>query len=205
MTHQMRGQLRSGAVGSWYDRSLVRELRRTHTPATVFMTGLWARTYPGPARALARDRRFEIENHSMDHRAWTQPCFGLPGVRSSPQKRAEVTAAAASIRRITRVRPRYFRFPGGCHSKPDLRQVAARGEQPVDWDVVSGDAFQPDPQVIIRTVLQDVRPGSIVVMHMIGGPNAPATARAVRTLIPKLRGRGYRFVTLRTLLAPRRR
>jgi len=202
MTEDMRGQLRSGTVASWYDRALVRELRRTHTPATVFMTGLWAGTYPGPARSLTRDPRFEIENHSVDHRAWTQPCFGLPGVGSAAEKRAEVAAAARSIRRIARVRPRYFRFPGGCQTKADLRLVAAGGEQPVDWDVVSGDAFQPDPQVIVQNVLREVRPGSIVVMHLIGGPNAPATARAVRALIPGLLRRGYRFVTLRTLLAP---
>ena len=49
-------------------------------------------------------------------------------------------------------------------------------------------------------VLDDVRPGSIVVMHLIGAPNAPATAAALRTVIPALRARGYRFVTLRELL-----
>ena len=104
------------------------------------------------------------------------------------------------IARVTGKRTRLFRFPGGCHSKADLRTVAAAGEQPLGWDVVSGDVGQPDPGVVARNVLRDVRPGSIVVMHVVGAPLAPA----LRLIIPELRARGYRFVTLRRLLGRRR-
>ena len=96
--------------------------------------------------------------------------------------------------------PRYFRFPGGCHGRSDLALVAALGETPVGWDVVSGDAFQPDARIVASTVLARVRPGSIVVLHHVGAPNAPATEAALRQIIPALRARGYRFVTLEQLL-----
>jgi peptidoglycan/xylan/chitin deacetylase (PgdA/CDA1 family) len=101
---------------------------------------------------------------------------------------------------VAGVRPRYFRFPGGCETAADIHLVAALHEQPVQWDVDSGDAFQPDPQVIVRQVLRAARPGSIIVAHCIGAPNTPATARAMAILIPRLRAEGYRFVTLATLL-----
>jgi peptidoglycan/xylan/chitin deacetylase (PgdA/CDA1 family) len=83
--------------------------------------------------------------------------------------------------------------------------VRSLGEQPVQWDVVSGDAFQRDPQVIVRSVLAAVRPGSIVIAHCIGAPNAPATAAAMSVIIPALRARGYRLVTLAQLLGKRQR
>jgi len=200
MTRGMLLRLRAGRVRSWYDARIVRELRATRTPATVFLTGLWTQTYPAVVRSLAADPLFELENHSIDHAAFGSPCFGLPTVPSAPAKREEVAGAAAAITATAGRRPRYFRFPGGCHSEADARLVAAEGETPVGWDVVSGDPFQPAAAAVVRAVLGGVRPGSIVVMHLVGAPNAPATFTALQTVIPALQARGYRFVTLRELL-----
>jgi peptidoglycan-N-acetylglucosamine deacetylase len=204
MTPAKLAELRvGGAASTWYDPRVVEELRRTRTPATFFLTGLWARVHPHAARQLARSRQFQIENHSFSHRAFKVPCFGLEPVASKPEKRAEVVRSRRIIARLTGQRTRLFRFPGGCHSKADLRSVAAAGEQPLGWDVVSGDVGQPDPEVVARNVLRDVRPGSIVVMHVVGAPLAPATAAALKRVIPELRARDYRFVTLRQLLGRR--
>lgn len=200
MTQGMLGLLESGKVARWYDPELIAYLRRTRTPATVFLTGLWAKTYPGIVRSLARDRLFELENHSYDHAAWKDPCYGLPVVKTAARKRFEVAGSARIIESVAGRAPRYFRFPGGCFAPADLAIVAAAGERVVGWDVVSGDAFQPDPAVVERAVLDGVRPGSIVVMHFMGAPNAPATAAALKIVVPELKARGYRFVTLRELL-----
>jgi peptidoglycan/xylan/chitin deacetylase (PgdA/CDA1 family) len=200
MTPLMLAELRSGRVRSWYDRRLFAELRRTHTPATIFLTGLWTAHYRNVVHALAADPQIELENHSLDHSAFEPRCFGLPSVSTAVAKRREVVRARSIIEHVAGVKPRYFRFPGGCETAADIHLVAALHEQPVQWDVDSGDAFQPDPQVIVRQVLGAVRPGSIIVAHCIGAPNTPATARAMAILIPRLRAEGYRFVTLDRLL-----
>ena len=205
MTRGMLAALRSGRQRTWVDAALLHELRATHTPATIFLTGLWTRTYPRVVRALARDPLFELENHSLDHAAWRAPCYGLPVVTGTSRKRLEVRSTQRVIQRVAGVRPRFFRFPGGCASAADRRLVAHLGLRPVGWDVVSDDAFDPDPATIVRGVLTYLRPGSIVVAHCIGPPNAPGTAAAMARLIPAIRARGYRFVTLDGLLARRRR
>ena len=89
----------------------------------------------------------------------------------------------------------YLRFPGGCHRSDDLSLVASLGEQPLQWDVISGDAYLRDPAAVARQTLTGVRPGSIVVMHLVGAPNAPATAAALRTILPALHRRGLRPVS----------
>lgn len=200
MTYGMLARLRSGAVATSYDEAIVDVLRATKTPATIFVTGLWAQTYAGVVRELARDPQFEIENHSVDHAAFQEDCFGLPSVESDGEKATEIAQAAATITDLTGVPPRYFRFPGGCHNADDVRLVRSLGETAVGWDVNSADAFSDDPHVVAREVLDNARAGSIVVLHLNGAPNAPATAAALRRIIPELRRRGYRFVTLRTLL-----
>ena len=53
----------------------------------------------------------------------------------------------------------------------------------------------------VSQVLDHVRPGSIVIAHCIGAPHAPATTAAIKRIIPDLRARGYRLVTLARLLA----
>lgn len=201
MTRGMLVMARQGR--RYFDPAILAELHAAHAAATIFMTGLWAQEYPAIARQLARDPLIEIENHSVDHAAWTTSCYGLPTVAGDADKRAEVTGAAREIEQVTGVRPRYFRFPGGCHTAADAQLVAAAGEQPVQWDVVSGDPFQPDPAPVARAILAGVRPGSIVVMHIMGPPNAPATAAALRIALPQLAARGYRFVKLAQLLGGR--
>ena len=183
---------------SFYDRDIVRTLRRTDTPATLFVTGLWAREYPNAARKLAHARLFELANHTYTHRAWTRNCYGLPRVRRNSAKRTEVSRTSRLLRRLTGQRPFWFRFPGLCHQARDLRIVARRGEQAVDG-IGSGDAYQRDPDVIVSKVVREARPGAIFVFHMHGGSDAPATAEALPRVIRKLRGRGYRLVTLSKL------
>ena len=200
MTQAMLAAVRGGHRSIGYDPEIVRELRASHTPATIFMTGLWPTAHPGPARNLASDQLFEIENHTYDHSAFSPPCYGLPNVPSEADKTKEVESAAQVIAGLIGSEPRYFRFPGGCHSTADLHLVASLGEQPVQWDVISGDAYLRDPAAVARQTLAGVRPGSIVVMHLVGAPNAPATAGALRTVLPALRQRGLRPVKLARLL-----
>src|SRR5262249_10322146 len=82
MTQAMAAPWKSEQVQSGYDAAIVRELQETRTPATIFVTGLWAMTYPDVVRLLAGDPLFQIENHSVDHAAFTTDCFNLPVVPS---------------------------------------------------------------------------------------------------------------------------
>ena len=54
---------------------------------------------------------------------------------------------------------------------------------------------------IVSNILVHVRPGSIVILHMHGGPNAPRTADALPDIIRRLRLRGYTFVKVSDLLS----
>lgn len=200
MTPAMLRRLRAGTVRSAYDAEIVAELRETGTPATIFTTGLWATEYADVLRGLAADPLFEIENHSYTHAAFHGPCYGLDVLTAEDAKLHEVVDTAQTLAQRTGRAPQYFRFPGGCYEPSDVALVHQAGELPVGWDVVSGDPFQHDPAVIVRKVLDNVRPGSIVVLHLNGAPNAPATATALREIIPGLRARGLLPVTLQQLL-----
>jgi peptidoglycan/xylan/chitin deacetylase (PgdA/CDA1 family) len=164
------------------------------------MTGMWAEIYPSLARRLASNPEFEIGNHSYSHPAFHTPCYRLGGVSRAAQAR-QIQLAQQAIQRSTGITPTYFRFPGGCYDRQALDLVHAAGLTPVEWSVNSIDAFNSYPQQIAAVVLSQVRPGSIVVMHLQGGANAPATGLALRLIIPALAKRGYELLTVSQLLA----
>ncbi|GGW20120.1 lipoprotein [Streptomyces capoamus] len=190
------------ASGEHFDNpGLIGALRELKVPATVFMTGRWAEQYPAEARDLGRDPRFEVANHSWSHYAFTADCYGLPTVDSGADAmRAEVQRAYASLRKagVPKAMP-YFRFPGGCYDRQALRALSGLGVTAVQWDVVSGDAFATDADAVVKQVLDGVKPGSVVVLHCTRSA-APTTERVVRTVVPQLRGRGYRFVKVSELI-----
>jgi len=93
----------------------------------------------------------------------------------------------------------YFRFPGGRYDRWMLKALAATGVTAVQWDVVSGDAFATDAGAAARQVPDGVRPGSVVVMHCTSSA-APVTEQAVRTVVPELPARGFRFVKVSQLI-----
>jgi peptidoglycan/xylan/chitin deacetylase (PgdA/CDA1 family) len=95
---------------------------------------------------------------------------------------------------------KYFRFPGLCFDADDVKRVEAQDYTVVDGDVDGGDGFVMKPGPIVATVVSHVRPGSIVILHMHGGPNAPETALALPEIIKRLRAAGYSFVKVSDLL-----
>ncbi|MFE9093559.1 polysaccharide deacetylase family protein [Streptomyces sp. NPDC007264] len=188
------------AAGEHFDNpGLIGALRSLKVPATVFMTGRWAEQYPDEARAIAADPLFEVGNHSYSHYSFTTSCYGLP-VLPRQRMRSDVERAFTALRAagVTRPMP-YFRFPGGCYDDQALRTIGALGVTAVQWDVVGGDAFATQADAVVRQVLDGVRPGSVVVLHCTRSA-APVTEDVVRALVPELRGRGYRFVKVSTLI-----
>nr|WP_308800938.1 polysaccharide deacetylase family protein [Streptomyces polyasparticus] len=193
-------QGKRAARGERFDNpELIRTLKQYKVPATVFMTGRWAEEYPAQAKAIGADPLFEVANHSYSHYAFTKDCYGLPTIAPKDMK-ADVERAFKAFEKagVADAVP-YFRFPGGCYDRTALRALAAGGVTAVQWDVVSGDAFATDADAVAADVLGGVRPGSVVVMHCTRSA-APATEKAIRTIVPELRKQGYRFVRVSELI-----
>ncbi|MEV0299533.1 polysaccharide deacetylase family protein [Streptomyces prasinus] len=195
------GQGPRAAAGERFDHPrLIAALRALRVPSTVFMTGRWAEEYPDQARSIGRDPLFEVANHSYSHYAFTDDCYGLPTL-GRDRMRADVERAYTAFREVGVAHPMpYFRFPGGCYDREALKALVPAGVTAVQWDVVGGDAFATDADAVARQVLDGVRPGSVVVLHCTLSA-APATERAVRTIVPELRRRGYRLVKVSDLIA----
>ena len=199
MTSRMLTELKSGKVASWYNKNIIAILRKEHVPATLFLTGLWIETYAAATKDLSNDPLFELANHSYSHGGFRSPCYGLAAVKETNEA-AEVQKTDALLKKYAISYQRYFRFPGLCFDAEDIKMVEAQGYAVIGGDVYGGDGFEKNPLKIISSVIGQVHPGSIVILHLHGGPNAPETANALREIIRQLRSKGYTFVKVSDLL-----
>jgi peptidoglycan/xylan/chitin deacetylase (PgdA/CDA1 family) len=199
MTHSMQKDLRSGKVTSWYNQKVIATLRSERVPATLFLTGLWIETYSAATRDLSSDPLFELGNHSYSHGGFHSPCYGLSAIRETNEA-SEVERTDILLKKYAVTFRKYFRFPGLCFDREDVKAVQAQGYMVIGGDVQGGDGFERSPTKIAVGVVRHVRPGSIVILHMHGGPNAPQTANALMEIIGKLRAQGYVFAKVSDLL-----
>jgi peptidoglycan-N-acetylglucosamine deacetylase len=199
MTPGMLRELRSKQVASWYNEKVIETLKQEHVPATLFMTGLWIEAYGAATKELSADPLFELGNHSYSHGAFHSPCYRLFPIPESKQA-AEVQKTDELLTKNASSHVKYFRFPGLCSDAQAVKTVEDQGYTVIGGDVDGGDGFEKYARPIVSNVVAHVRPGSIVVLHMHGGPNAPETAVALAEIIKALRAEGYSFVKVSDLL-----
>lgn len=163
-------------------------LREKQAKATFFLVGQKAELQAELARRVGREGH-TIGNHTDSHPPFF--CFLSPW-----RLRDEIGRAQDVIVRVTGVRPRHFRSPVGLRH-PILKSALERaGLELVLWRLRTYDTRAVTPETLRRRILEQVRPGAIVLLHDRSGPGASAMLAALPDVIDGLRARGYDLVTI---------
>ncbi|MBM2831308.1 MAG: polysaccharide deacetylase [Dehalococcoidia bacterium] len=112
----------------------------------------------------------------------------------------ETFKAAEVIRRITGIRPEYFRPPYGARNPFFWWYLKRKGYRVVLWDVDGRDWERPSAAELARRIVARVKPNSVVLLHdghnTIHGDDRSPTVEALPLIIEGLMDRGYVFVRL---------
>jgi peptidoglycan-N-acetylglucosamine deacetylase len=179
-----------------YTLEIARILDERGAKGTFFMVGKALERRPDIARAL-RENGHLLGNHSYHHDSW----------RWLDPRYPELERTQRVFRRQLGVCPTFFRAPHGQHTPFMARVVGDHGMTMVGWDVSAGDWKTDDARLVARRVLDDVDPGSIIVLH--DGLDGDLTAdrsvlvRAVPMILDGLARRDLEPVRLDTLLDER--
>jgi peptidoglycan/xylan/chitin deacetylase (PgdA/CDA1 family) len=170
-----------------YTHLALRKLRRAHERATFFVVGRSMNDFPG---YLPR----ELEVAAIGDHTYTHPdLVELP----EAQVYAQLQQAKRQIQRQSGQPVDLFRPPYGAIDAT-VRQVAKRlGLLPILWTADSRDSLGANYAGIIRNVEAALRPGAIILMH----ENRGQTIRALTTILPFMRRRHLRSVSLPELFA----
>lgn len=179
-----------------YATAQVLELLAEYRVAAAFcVIGVYAAKHPELIRRIVGEGH-DVVNHTMTH-----PDLS----RCKPDEvRREIAEASRVIKRICpQVSLDYLRAPYGIWTS-EVRAAAARCElMPLNWSVDPRDWSHPGVNAIVETVLADIRPGGIILLHdgcppdeLPSGSHSglrEQTVMALRHLIPALHERGFVF------------
>lgn len=172
--------------------SILSILRREGVRATFFFTGAELAANPLLASGFVREGH-ELGNHSFSHRRMV---LKLPSFI-----RTEVERTDSLIRQAGYAGPIYFRPPYG-KKLIGLPYYLSRSQRTtIMWDVEpdsSADVARSADRIVTH-VLENVRPGSIILLHVMY-PSRETSLRSVEGVIRGLKEQGYRFVTVSELL-----
>ena len=172
---------------SVYTNDILDQLEKYNAHATFFVVGNRVSSYASTIKR-AHDLGCEIGNHS-----WSHPQLSAISVK---EMQNEISKTDEAIKKITGETPALLRPPYGA---VDADVKAYAGKPLIHWSIDTLDWEHRTSSKTISSVLNNVRDGSIVLMHDIYGP----TRDAAVSLIPTLISRGYQLVTVSEMAAYR--
>ena len=173
-----------------YTDSILALLAGYHVPATFFVMGTALERHAALARRMV-EQGHELGNHSFSHRRMV--------LLSQRTIRHEVEATDSLIRNAGYTGPIHFRPPYGKRLVGLPWYLARTNRTTVLWTLEPDTRYRTATDMT-RHVLDGIRPGSIILMH-VELPVRREERAALPRIIEGLRERGYRFVTVSQLLA----
>jgi peptidoglycan-N-acetylglucosamine deacetylase len=168
----------------------LKTLRDNHAPATFFVIAQQLKDFGDATRQAVRDG-FEVGDHTVSHRM-------LAPLGRGDQEH-EIVDGARQMRNAGIPPPQLFRPPGNSFNDTTVGILRRQHLLMVLWDVDTEDYKLPGTPAIVRSVLTQAKPGSIVLMHD-GGGDRSQTLAAVPQVIKGLRARGFKLVTVPELV-----
>jgi peptidoglycan/xylan/chitin deacetylase (PgdA/CDA1 family) len=166
---------------------ILAELRKHGARATFFLISERMRTQEPLVRSIVAEGH-ELGNH-FSHRR--------PSIRLSELEfERDLLHTHHVLTRVTQ--PVWARPASGWYTQAMVDAMARHGYRCALGSVYPFDAAIPSISWATHYILRNARPGAIVVLHD-GGDRGQRTARVLSKVLPTLRMRGYRVVTLSDL------
>lgn len=162
-------------------------LEQYNAHATFFVVGTQLEKFPELTKR-ASDLGCEVGNHTYNHKNLT---------KISPDEiREQINGVNALVLEATGKEIALVRPPYGAGIKDET--VKENVPYPlIMWTIDTLDWSTRDTESTIAAIRQDVKDGSIVLMHDL----YDATAAAVETIVPELIEQGYQLVTVSEMFA----
>ena len=168
-------------------------LAKYNIPATFFMVGQNVLNYPDAARAVI-EAGHEVGNHTFTHPH-------LAGLNEHAIM-DEIGKCEDALEELCEYRPHLLRTPQGALTQSLERCLLDDDYILVLWSLDTRDWENKSTAHVVRTVLEKVQAGDIILMHDFIGHNS-RTPEALEKIIPILLSQGYEFVSVSELLGLR--
>ena len=158
-------------------------LHRAGVRAVFFVLGEAAEMHPALLQRIVAEGH-QVGIHGYLHRPFVQ--LSLRAIRTQVEKtQAAIGRACPDAAPTVWVRP-----PHGFKSLRLLWLARREGWRLAAWSVDSRDYRDTNPERVAETVLGNLRPGAVVLLH--DGPAQAVTAEALPLILAKLEAQGFK-------------
>ncbi len=180
---------------SQYVGEILGVLSAKSVKATFFVTGGELSMAPEAGRMILS------AGHQLGNHTWSHEHMVL---KSSGYYRREIEDTDAQIRSAGQTDEIYFRPPYSYKLLGLPWYLRTHHRTSITWDIEpdSYESVAATPQGILAHVVERVRPGSIILLH-VWYKSRQTSREAVPLIIDALQSRGYRFVTISEMLKAR--
>lgn len=170
-----------------YTASFLKVLKKHEVQATFFVTGHYVKEEPALIKRMVKEGHI-IGNHSYSHPDFT--------TMTKNDMEKELTQLDDVVKEVAGVQTApYLRPPRGTFDAQTLKWAEELGYAHIFWSVAFKD-WETDKQkgwqYSYESVMNQVHPGAIILLHTVSEDNA----KALDKIIAKLKAAGYTFKSL---------
>lgn len=164
-------------------------LKKEGVKASFFVTGQQCSKFPLQVQKI-NDQGHLVLSHTYSHRQLD--------LTSRETVNQEIAMTDQAIDKLTGRTPWGVRPPYGAINQMVVDALNAKEKLTILWSIDTLDWAGDEAAAVAANVLDNVRPGDIILMHSIGGRNN--TVKALPAIIKGLREKGYTMVRIDELL-----
>ncbi|MEB1809776.1 MAG: polysaccharide deacetylase family sporulation protein PdaB [Bacillaceae bacterium] len=178
---------------SWGDQRaipILDILKDKEVQATFFLSGSWAERHPEIVERIVEDGH-EIGNHGYQYEKY--PSWDDEKIKKDIRRGDQV------LSELTSKKPSLLRPPHGQFDKRVLSIADKLDYSITHWSVNSYDWQNPGVDKIVEQTLEAADKGDVILLH--ASDSAKQTHKALPIIVDRLKGKGYKFVTVSELIA----
>lgn len=177
--------------GPWpYTPALLDNLKKHKAKATFFVLGRKVESRADMMKRMV-DEGHEIGNHTWDHPDLTK--------LSDEEILSEIASTQQVIQETAGITPVFMRPPNGATNTRVGSLMKTFGLPQILWTGSTLDWQARDTKVIKERTLKFAKRDAVILLHDI----VPETVKAMETVVDTLTKKGYKLVTVSTLLGDR--
>lgn len=138
--------------------------------------------------------RMVQEGHEIGNHVWNHPVMSK---LYAEQIHEQLHRTNDAIKQYTNYSPTIMRPPyGNTNRKTDNYISNVEGFDVILWSLDTIDWKRPKPEDIVKRVVDNIKPGEILLCHDIH----PGTVEAIPKLVDALQAKGYNFLTVSEMI-----